>query len=60
MRMVTICLTGDFLGGLWLIRTHWLRQHSFWSAHEAARNMDWRRKGAAFTLSFNCVQALYL
>lgn len=29
MRMLTVCLAGKFLGGLELIRTHWLRQCFF-------------------------------
>lgn len=62
MRMLTIWLAGDFLGGLWLIRTHWLRQHSFWSPQRAACNADWRRARALPLLwqSFNSVRAFHL
>ena len=40
MRMLTIWLAGDFLGGLWIIRMHWLQQHSSWSPPEAACNAE--------------------
>lgn len=51
MRMLTIWPTGDFPGGLLLIRMHWLRQHSFWSPQKEACNVEWRRAQAAFTLT---------